>query len=368
MRLASFFCGGGGIDLGFRSAGIELAFASDYWIGAVKAFTHNLGHAPLHSDIREVDETKLPKDIDIVTGGFPCVTFSTAGGRAGVDDDINGKLYLELCRVITQIKPRYFVAENVKGIISANGGNAIKLVTAAFLRLGYRTEWQLVNMAEHGVAQTRHRVFFVGVRLDQWRGSFSFPKKTHRLRGDKKADPWLPVAVSLKQAIDDLGVPIAATMYGDAHRKTVLKKQGKGHEQDGFIKYNSPTIPSSAEEPAKANVAYGPHVVFAARNPDFANPLRAGKEPGVAITASRPPDLHIGGAEASEEAGYDAAFVDGVRRMTVRECARVQSFPDWYFFPGAAADGYRVIGNSVCPLYALRLGEALIEYDGRKIL
>src|ERR1019366_8823974 len=139
----------------------------------------------------------------------------------------HGKLYLELCRVIGAIRPRYFVAENVRGILSANGGAAVKLVQAAFLRLGYRASYELVNMAEHGVPQTRERVIFVGVRLDQWRGSFVFPKKTHRLRDDKHADKWLPLARSLRDAIGDLFPPserLRGMMHGDAAKRAAGKK------------------------------------------------------------------------------------------------------------------------------------------------
>ena len=158
-------------------------------------------------------------EVDVLTGGFPCVTFSMAGRRMGVEDTVHGKLYLELCRVISEVRPRYFVAENVQGILSANGGAAVKLVLAAFLRLGYRTSYELVNMAEHGVPQTRMRVIFVGVRLDQWRGSFLFPKKTHRLRDDRKAPKHLRPAVTLREAIGDLPEPgesVVAVMHSDS--------------------------------------------------------------------------------------------------------------------------------------------------------
>jgi DNA (cytosine-5)-methyltransferase 1 len=279
IRVASFFCCAGGIDLGFRSAGFELVFAIDIDKCAADTYERNLGHRPLVRDVREVTGKQVPQGVDVLTGGFPCVTFSVAGKRMGVTDDVNGKLYLELCRLIDEVRPRYFVAENVKGILSANNGSAVKLVHAAFLRLGYATEHLLVNMAEHGVPQVRERVIFFGVRSDQHRGSFPFPAKTRRLPGDKLATAWLPRAVTVEEAIGDLPEP-------------------------------------EGEQPKSS-------------------------------------------ADLAEE---------GWRRMTVRECARVQSFPDWFEFVGAMTLGYSQVGNAVPPLYAKRLASAILEYDRRPVL
>jgi len=397
MTLASFFCCGGGIDLGFRSAGFRTAFANDIHQAAADTFADNLGHRPLLRTIREVGPADYPGGpVDVVTGGFPCVTFSMAGRRAGVTDDENGKLYLELCRVIRELNPRYFVAENVKGMLSANGGQAVKLVLAAFLRLGYRTQYEMVNMAEHGVPQTRERVIFVGVRVDQWRGSFLFPRRTHRLRDDRRAKMWLPVARTLAEAVGDLGPPgerLRGMMHADAAAKV-----GKVGITNGFqnSRPRSPVDPSHSQtssganvlivdanharndEPVSATYAMSKRVarrgrpsptlvseaanvqpfirdgrdVVAARNPDFHNPLRAASGPSPTMTSG-------GQTEVVERSG-------GMRRMTARECARVQSFPDWYEFAGSPADQYRSIGNAVPPLYAKALALALIEYDGRE--
>ena len=429
LRLASFFCCAGGIDLGFRSVGFDLAFANDISKQAVETFDRNLGHRPVLRDIRGVGAQDYPKgEIDVLTGGFPCVTFSTAGRRAGVTDDINGKLYLELCRVISEIKPKYFVAENVKGLLNANGGAAPKFVLAAFLRLGYRTAYQLVNMAEHGVPQTRERVIFVGVRVDQWRGNFRFPSKTHRLRKDKSS--VLPIARSLLDAIGDLPAPgehLVGNMHGDAAAKL-------GKERGAFTFQNSK--PRTAQQPAHSQTSSGPNavivnhdlngngprrynvarrlgrkadpsqtitssdatsapfvanheantarisekhamskrfapspspsptivseaanvvpIIIAARNADYANKPRSSSNSSVAVVSSEPPELSMAGG--------------GIRRMTVRECARVQSFPDWYEFPESQSEAYRLVGNAVPPLYARQLAEAIAEYDRRRLI
>lgn len=396
-RLVEFFCCGGGIGLGFRSAGFELAFANDRDPKAASTYARNLGHAPVVRDIRLVgsDDYGGLVGLDVVTGGFPCVTFSTAGQRMGVVNDENGKLYLELCRVIRDLRPRYFVAENVEGILSANGGKAVKLVLAEFLRLGYRATYELVNMAEHGVPQTRKRVVFVGVRLDQWRGSFLFPKKTRRLMADKKAQAWLPKAATLAEAIGDLPPPgerLLGMMHGDAAakrqgglgvsafhssqpRRANLPSHSQTASQGGVLldeqhamnheANNAPISPThqmskriaGGGRPSPTAVSEAANVqpfIVAARNADFHNPERASSSPPVTMTSSK---------------ALEARLDNGtLRRMTVRECARVQSFPDWYAFEGSQADGYRQVGNAVPPLYAKLLALALLEYDERKVI
>lgn len=385
LRLASFFCGCGGVDLGFRSAGFELAFASDHYAAAAASYASNLGHEPVLRDIREVSDAECPAGVDVVTGGFPCVTFSMAGRRAGVEDSLNGKLYLELCRVVAACRPRYFVAENVQGMLSSNGGAAVKLVEAAFLRLGYRVQRELVNMAEHGVPQTRMRVLFVGVRLDQWRGSFRFPQPTRRMAADADAPRWLPLARTLREAIGDLPNPAGAMLAAGGAAKQVAE----GRPIAGLF---SPGRPRTADQPAHPIITEGGTVV-GARNPQFANPMVDGRRRSPTITSSEPPEVMVsnhghngkpvsdgyamskrvahGGRRAptmvGENNGNVHPLVDGMRRMTVRECARVQSFPDWYELSGTQADGYRQVGNAVPPLYAKALALAILEYDARRI-
>lgn len=358
-RLASFFCCAGGIDLGFRSAGIAPAFANDIDPDAVSAFTANIGHAPLHRDIRGVGPSDWgDASFDVVTGGFPCVTFSMAGARMGVTDDLHGKLYLELCRVIAAIRPKYFVAENVRGILSANGGAAVKLVTAAFLRLGYRTSYELVNMAEHGVPQTRERVIFVGVRVDQWRGSFVFPKKSRRLRDDKRADKWLPVARSLREAIGDLPPPgekMIGMMHGDA-----AEKLAKGPGVSGY-QSSRPRTPAS---PSHAMTTQAGVLLIGAHEPNDAPIVPSYNVSHRVAHRGRPSPTMVSGSKD----GNAHPLIDGMRRMTVRECARVQSFPDWFEYPASQAAGYKLVGNAVPPLYAKRLAEALLSYDSRPIV
>lgn len=318
LKLAEVFCGCGGIGLGFQSAGFELVFANDYYPEAAQTYEFNLDHSPMVSDIRKVTKKNVlehASSVDVLTGGFPCVTFSMAGRRAGVNDDIAGKLYLEMCRLISEVRPKYFVAENVVGILSANNGIAIKLILAEFFRMGYRVQYKLIRMAEYGIPQIRERVVFVGVRLDQWRGSFTYPLKTHRFANDATAHKWLPLAVGTAEAIGDLPPP----------------SKDNGAAMEPNEREASPTYKASRrfaywDKPAPTVVAQADNLV---------------------------PFIRANSA---------------VRRMSGRESARIQSFPDWYEFAGNRSAVYKQVGNAVPPLYVKLLAQALVAYDKREIL
>ena len=380
LRLIEFFCCGGGIGLGFRSAGYDLAFANDISSKAAATYALNLGHSPVVRDIREVGPADYPKgDVDVLTGGFPCVTFSMAGKRMGVQDDIHGKLYLELCRTIREIRPRYFVAENVKGMISSNGGRDLKIVLAEFLRLGYRTTVQLVNMAEHGIPQTRERVIFVGVRLDQWRGGFLYPKKTHRLLSDKRAPKFLPLARSLRDAIGDLPPPgetIVAASGGENAYIARAEEEGRSistRKAQRFRLASEPApVPTSVHPPhvrlvmshQRNNIPPQNAPFIDCHEPNLTKVSPTHSMSNRAAHGGRPSPTVVG-----EALNVQKRLVDyGLRRMTVRECARVQSFPDWYRFEGGQSEGYRQVGNAVPPLYAKQLAMAIRDYDSRKLI
>jgi len=258
--------------------------------------------------------------------------------------------------MVVDRKPRYFVAENVKGMVSSNGGRDILLILAEFLRLGYRTKYELINMAEHGVPQTRERVIFVGVRLDQWRGTFNYPPKTHRLVRDKKATKWLPVARTLQDAIGDLPdvEGIVGMMHGDSAKKL---KRGQGSGINGF----SNSKPRAAGDVPHSQTTQANVLMFNHKHPGdpyfrkFNGSNNVGKpdKPSSTILTQ-----HV----------TMPIMLDEMRRMTVRECARVQSFPDWFDFKGSMSDGYRQVGNAVPPLYAKALAKKIIEYDKRKTI
>ena len=299
MDIVSLFSGAGGLDLGMIQAGNVVVWANDIDGDAVATYRKNIGNHIIQEDIRNIGIDTIPVS-DVVIGGFPCQGFSMANLRRTVDDERNS-LYHFFCQVVEAKQPKYFIAENVKGILSIGKGEVIKMILENFEKLGYHVELHKVNMADYGVPQVRQRVVIVGERLDMYaRVHFQFPQPTHG-KGDGML-PW----VSIREAIDRFPDPdtpndVPNHVYSEykvvyrnftAHRKTDPDKP-------------SPTI--LARGNGKGGVCAIPHY-------------------------------------------------NGTRRLSVRESAAVQTFPDDFVFYGSRTAGYRQIGNAVPPLFGRLLG------------
>ena len=179
MNVVSLFSGAGGLDLGFIMAGHTVLWANDLFADAVATYRQNIGNHIVQLPIQEVASEDIP-DCDIVIGGFPCQGFSVANTGRHEDDERN-KLYLEMIRVIRDKHPRFFLAENVKGILSIGGGQVFQNILSDFRSLGYRVKYQLMNAADYGVPQKRMRVIIVGVREDL-NADYDYPTPTHSKR------------------------------------------------------------------------------------------------------------------------------------------------------------------------------------------
>ncbi len=302
MKVISLFCGAGGMDLGFLKAGHTIIWANDNDKDSVETYKKNIckkfnlpdNHVVL-KDIEKVDTKEIP-DGDIVIGGFPCQGFSVANPYRHVKDSRN-KLYLELLRVIKEKKPKYFVAENVPGILSIGKGEVIKMIMRDFKEAGYKAQYKVLNAANFGVPQKRMRVIILGTREDV-EPRIYHPKPTHSQNPKTTVDGtklkrWLTV----RYAISDLpdpgeGVDIP-NHHGTKHKVKV----------NGFIGNRA----TKWDEPSPTIVG------------------RGGGTGGPVIIPH--PNLH--------------------RRMTVRETARLQSFPDDFVFEGSISSQYRQIGNAV---------------------
>ena len=187
MNVISLFAGCGGGDLGTRGGftflnkhypktGLNVVWANELDAYAAETYRANIGDHVVVGDIREIESEEIPEH-DILIGGFPCQSFSIVGQRGGLDDP-RGMLYLEMLRVLEEKKPKAFIGENVKGILSIDGGKTIDKIKADFEKAGYKIEVQLLNAADFGVPQKRERVFIVGIRDDLQIGEFAFPKPT----------------------------------------------------------------------------------------------------------------------------------------------------------------------------------------------
>ncbi|MBQ6923637.1 MAG: DNA cytosine methyltransferase [Kiritimatiellae bacterium] len=305
MKIVSLFSGAGGLDLGFIKAGHQIVWANDLYRDAVATYRFNIGDHIVCKDICEVDSKDIP-DCDIVIGGFPCQGFSVANTKRHESDNRN-KLYLQLLRVVRDKHPMFFLAENVKGIMSISNGSVYERIIADMQSLGYRVKSRLFNVADFGVPQTRERVIFVGVRNDV-EFEYEFPKPTH----DKNGNGGLPKWVGVGEAFAEIPNPdLTNTLPNHVYSKYKLNFNGYiGHR------------PLDPGKPAPTVTARG-------------------DDKGGVVILPHP---------------------SNTRRMTGRELATVQSFPLDYEFKGPLSSVYRQIGNAVPPLFA----EALARQFNRE--
>ncbi len=204
-RVLSLFAGAGGMDLGFLHSGFDIVWANDFFEEAVNSYKKNIGNHIVKGDITKISSEEMPNDIDIVIGGFPCQGFSVANTKRSMEDKRNF-LYKEMLRVIADKKPLFFVAENVKGILSIEGGKVFEMIKADFENLtdkkgekiGYKVDARILNAAEYGVPQARERVVIIGNRLGL---ENPYPEKTHFIEGITERKEGLRPAITTEQAI-----------------------------------------------------------------------------------------------------------------------------------------------------------------------
>ena len=230
MKVLSLFSGAGGLDLGLIQAGNTVIWANDIDANAVETYKKNIGTHIVLGDIKNIDISKLPK-ADVVVGGFPCQGFSQANRFRMLDDERNA-LYKFFYEVIHEKQPYFFIAENVKGILSLGKGGAIKQIISDFEAAGYYTDLHLVNMADYGVPETRQRVIIIGQRHDLGKDLlFKFPIPTHSKEGENGLKRWVTIAEAIDHFPDpDLPNEIMNHEYSKykvayrdytAHRKTI---------------------------------------------------------------------------------------------------------------------------------------------------
>jgi DNA (cytosine-5)-methyltransferase 1 len=177
MKVISLFSGAGGLDLGFEKAGFEIPYANEYDKAIWETYEKNhLNTKLIKGDIRQIPNEIFEGKIDGIIGGPPCQSWSEAGALKGIDDP-RGKLFYEYIRILKYKQPKFFLAENVKGMMANRHSQAVKDIVEAFENCGYNVTIDLVNAADYGVAQDRKRVFYIGFRKDL-NINFSFLKPT----------------------------------------------------------------------------------------------------------------------------------------------------------------------------------------------
>lgn len=205
LKVVSLFSGAGGMDLGFLNAGFEIIWANDFFEDAVNSYRKNIGKHMIHGDITKISSDDIPDGADVIIGGFPCQGFSVANTKRSMKDERNF-LYKEMLRVIADKKPKFFVAENVKGLLSIEGGQVFEMIKSDFENLkdkegkviGYKVEARILNAAEYGVPQARERVVIMGNRIGV---ENPYPVVTHYVEGVSESSEGLLPAITTEQAI-----------------------------------------------------------------------------------------------------------------------------------------------------------------------
>ncbi len=306
MKIASFFSGAGGLDLGFTNAGFDLAFANDNWEGCWETFEKNHNHIICKKSITEIKPEEIPEVVGFV-GGPPCQSWSLAGAMRGINDS-RGRLFYNYVELIKAKQPLFFLAENVAGILSDKHISEFIRIIQAFKEIGYNVSYKLLNAKDYDVPQDRQRVIIVGYH-NKLGKKFEFP------------EPINP-KIFLKDAIGDLPPAKSAMEKNKTNGKTKILN----HEymNGGFSS------------------------IYMSRNR-----VRSWNEHSFTIQAGgRHAPIHPQAPKMKFIEQNKREFVKGkehlYRRLSVRECARIQTFPDDFeFFYTDVADGYKMIGNAV---------------------
>jgi DNA (cytosine-5)-methyltransferase 1 len=393
LRVISLFAGAGGMDLGFKNSGFDIVWANDFNKYAAETYRHNFGDHIVLGDITQIPSEEMPDDIDVVIGGFPCQGFSVANTKRNMEDKRNF-LYLELLRVVRDKKPKFFVAENVKGLLSMSKGKVIELIKSDFEKIGYKVDYKVLNAADYGVPQARERIIIIGNRLGM---ENVYPNKTHGpVIEDREIEEQLDMYelgqqnnlnltpyITVEEAIGHLSdvrtrnEPFelqGKTIYNHVASENVGDKfWGRKHDVDQFeicdylkewrkktgisVKNidkhfgyrhtaghwfrkdnNSGSIPKPEDwwmlkKLLGFDDKYDKQVTeFIEKEIKYEQSLRITNwdRPSDTITASQP-EIHV----------------NKKRRLSVRECAILQTFPDDFVFLGSLNAMYTQVGNAV---------------------
>lgn len=322
-RIVSLFAGAGGLDKGFEQAGFDVVWANEYDSTIWETFEYNFPNTILDKrNIRNVPSIEIPECIGII-GGPPCQSWSEAGALRGINDS-RGQLFYEFIRILRDKKPLFFLAENVEGMLAQRHSEALLNIKRLFRESGYNLSFRLINAHNYGVPQDRKRVFFIGYRSDLGI-KFEFPN----LYNEK------PI---LKDAIWDL-------------RDTVIPAKEKNYANG-----------SKCLIPNHEYMVGGYSTIFMSRNR-----VRAWDEPSFTIQAGgRHAPIHPQAPKMTFIEQNKREFVKGkehlYRRLSVRECARIQTFPDDYIFKyDNLINGYKMVGNAVPVNMAYALASKIME-------
>ena len=322
IKIASFFAGAGGMDLGFKKAGFVIPWANEYDPTIWSTFEYNYPETFLDKrSVVDINSWELP-DVDGFVGGPPCQSWSEAGAGRGINDK-RGRLFYDYIRILKDKQPKFFLAENVAGILQPKHKPAFNAILKEFENAGYNISYKLLNANDYGVPQDRLRVFIIGYHKSLNK-KFIFPEP-------------LKIKPVLKDAIYDV-----------RNSKPAI----------GTQKTNGDDL----EMPNNEYMTGGFSTIYMSRNR-----VRSWDEPSFTIQAGgRHAPLHPKAPKMLFVEQNVRIFVPGreedYRRLTVRECARIQTFPDDFIFRYTnVADGYKMIGNAVPVNLAYELAKIIYK-------
>lgn len=322
MKLVSLFTGAGGLDLGFKLAGFKTIWANEYDKTIWETFEHNFPDTKLdRRSITDVNSKDVP-DVDGFIGGPPCQSWSEAGAGRGINDK-RGQLFHDYIRLLKDKQPKFFLAENVSGILHPKHADAFSNIIREFEGAGYVVSWKLLNANDYDVPQDRKRVIIIGYHKKNDK-KFEFPK----------SQKYKPV---LRDAIFDLRLAKPA------------KEKNKTNGEDLIV-------------PNHEYMTGGFSTIYMSRNR-----VRSWDEPSFTIQAGgRHAPIHPKAPKMKFISQNKRVFVPGhedkYRRLSVRECARIQTFPDSFTFKYTnIADGYKMIGNAVPVNFARHLANQIVK-------
>lgn len=320
LNLLSFFSGCGGLDLGFKKAGFNIVWANDNSSSVYNTYIKNFPDTCFsNQSICELDINLLPKDIVGIIGGPPCQSWSSAGKKRGIEDP-RGQLFLSFLKIIKAKQPLFVLAENVKGMLSPRNKIPFQEICEQFDIAGYDLFVKCLNAADYGVPQKRERVIFIGFRKDL-KIKYEFPQVCRPLR-------------TVAESIGDLTDTAASMNYAD-------RECFPNHIYwEGSFSY-----------------------IFMSRNRvlDWNGQAFTVQASGrqTSIHPQAPPMIKVG----KDVRIFSPENLGLYRRLTVRECARLQTFPDDFIFHyNNLNDGYKMVGNAVPVEFARHLAESIKEY------
>lgn len=329
-KFIDLFCGIGGFRQAFDELGCECVFSSDIDKYASITYEANFGEKP-QGDITQIPESKIPK-FDILLAGFPCQPFSYSGRNEGFEDKTRGTLFFDIVRIIKYHRPKMFLLENVKGLKSHNKGETLKTIEEILIELGYNIDWTIINSLKFGVPQKRERWYCVGFDKSI---EFDFPK-------GKNVVPTLKEIISEEYNEDE------------SLKLTKLEIERINHH----FKSNEVRVQHDNSKYAP-NTKKGKHGIYSFQKADGSLRFHVGDRSKTQIQEAFYSCLDT--YACTIIANRTPKLWDIQRKLSVREAARLQGFPDEFTFPVSNNQAYKQLGNSVVVPVIKAIGEEMLK-------